>query len=283
MRKIIIAAEGKELVGIDQKSSQLSIAAFVTNNESYYDAVATGVEFKNDEDGNAIYVGSSAHCLNSRYFNLVTKEEWEEAVKTQHEELIHSITLRRKSSKGLSFASLFGCGAKKLAVMGGFTEQDAGNKLKAFLDNIGLSGVIKFLEGCKEKYKRGRGFYIPSAWGYWIYCEGMHKAVNYLIQSIEGAVQKRAVLIFEERIKKEGWQGKVAKILDIHDEILLEVDKGMGVEVGVAACEAYTQAGVELNQWYTDNSHLFSGGTVPKITCDFAGGYAVGPSYAECH
>ena len=57
----------------------------------------------------------------------------------------------------------------------------------------------------------------------------------------------------------------------------------MGVEVGVAACEAYTQAGVELNQWYTDNSHLFSGGKVPKITCDFAGGYAIGPSYAECH
>lgn len=183
MRKIIIAAEGKELVGIDQKSSQLSIAAFVTNNEGYYNAVATGVEFQNDEDGNAIYVGSSAHCLNSRYFNLVTKEEWDEAVKTQNEELIHSITLRRKSSKGLSFASLFGCGAKKLAVMGGFTEQDAAHKLKAFLDNIGLTGVIEFLEGCKQKYKRGKGFYIPSAWGYWIYCEGMHKAVNYLIQS----------------------------------------------------------------------------------------------------
>lgn len=216
MRQCVIADEGKELVGIDQKSSQLSICAFVTNNTEYYDAVATGLEMKNEDDGSETYVGTSAHCVNSRYFNLVTLEEWERAVETQDEELIHSITLRRKKSKGLSFASLFGCGAKKLALMGGFTEQDAANKLKAFLDNMGLSGVIKFLEECKSKYKRGSGFYIPTAFGYWIYCTGMHKAVNFLIQSAEGAIQKRAIILMSQEIKKRGWVGKVNKILDMH-------------------------------------------------------------------
>lgn len=216
MRQCIVADEGKELVGIDQKSSQLSIAAFVTNNVDYYDAVANGVEMKNEEDGSETYVGTSAHCVNSRYFNLVTKEEWEEAVRTQNPDLIHSIVLRRKKSKGLSFASLFGCGAPKLAVMGGFSVPEAKDKLQAFLDNMGLSGVIQFLEYCKTKYKRGKGFYIPTAFGYWVYCGGMHKAVNYLIQSIEGAVQKKAVIHLDKRIKENGWENSVNKILDMH-------------------------------------------------------------------
>ena len=216
MRQCVVADEGKELVGIDQKSSQLSIAAFVTNNVDYYDAVANGIEMKNEDDGSEIYVGTSAHCVNSRYFNLVTKEEWQRAVETQDPDLIHDIVLRRKKSKGLSFASLFGCGPAKLALMGGFTMSEAKSKLQAFLDNMGLSGVIQFLETCKNKYKRGNGFYIPTAFGYWVYCSGMHKAVNYLIQSIEGAVQKRAVIHLDNEIQKRGWRGKVDKILDMH-------------------------------------------------------------------
>lgn len=283
MRKSIIAAEGKELVGIDQKSSQLSIASFVTNNTQYYDAVASGVEFENDAKGTPIYVGTSAHCLNARYFNLVTKDEWQTAIDRQDPDLIHDIVLRRKKSKGLSFASLFGCGAKKLALMGGFPEPEAKDKLKSFLDNIGLTGVMEFLEVCRTKYKRGKGFYIPSAFGYWIYCDSVHKSVNYLIQSIEAAVQKKAILLFEDEIISRGWQNKVAKILDMHDETLIEVDKGMGVEVGKAMCECYTRTGELLNKYFKDNPHLYSGGGTPNITCDFAGGYAVGSSYAECH
>lgn len=217
MRECVVADEGKELVGIDQKSSQLSICAFVTNNTDYYEAVATGMEMKNEDDGSETYVGTSAHCVNARYFNLITREEWEEAVRTQNPDLIHSIILRRKKSKGLSFASLFGCGPAKLSVMGGFTMQDAKTKLQAFLDNMGLSGVIAFLETCKQKYKRGNGFYIPTAFGYWVYCSGMHKAVNYLIQSVEGAVQKKAVIHLSNKIKENKWKGKVDKILDMHN------------------------------------------------------------------
>ena len=100
---------------------------------------------------------------------------------------------------------------------------------------------------------------------------------------MEAAVQKKAILLFEEEIIKRDWQNKVAKILDMHDETLLEVDKGMGVEVGKAMCDCYTRTGELLNQYFKDNLHLYSGGGIPKITCNFAGGYAVGSSYAECH
>jgi hypothetical protein len=283
MRQCIIASEGKELVGIDQKSSQLSICALVTNNTSYYNAVATGVEFENNEDGSTNYVGSSAHCVNSRYFNLVTEADWLEAVHSQHEELIHTIVLARKKSKGLSFASLFGCSFKKLAIMGSFSEADAKVKLKSFLDGMGLTPVIAFLEQCKIKYKRGSGFYIPTGFGYWVYCKSIHAAVNYLIQSLEGVVQKKAILLFEQKLITSGLVGKAHKILDVHDEILIECDKGLGVQVGLLACAAYTEAGILLTEWYLDNLHLFPAGCTPEVVCDFAGGYAVGENYGECH
>ena len=283
MRESLIAEEGKELVGADQKSSQLSICSFVTNNVSYYNAVATGVEFVNEEDGSLTYVGTSAHCVNSRYFNLVTESDWKMAVHEQHEELIHTIVLARKKSKNLSFASLFGCAPKKLALMGGFPEAEAKDKLKSFLDGMGLTGVIEFLEQCKEKYARGRGFYIPTAFGYWVYCASMHKAVNYLIQSQEAAVQKKALILMDAKIKELGWEGKVAQVLDQHDEVLMECYKGMGVDVGQMCCDCYTEAGVLLNQWYKENLHLYPAGGTPLITCDFAGGYSVGQSYFECH
>jgi len=103
MREAIIADEGKILVGCDQKSSQLSIGAFIANNQDYYNAVATGVEFENTEDGSQVYLGTSAHCVNARNFGLVSQEEWTKAVSSQDEGLIHSIALRRKKSKGPSF------------------------------------------------------------------------------------------------------------------------------------------------------------------------------------
>ena len=287
MRECLIAEEGNELVGIDQKSSQLSIAAFVANNTEYYQAVASGVEMRTDADGNNTYVGESAHCLNSRYFLLVTKEEWEEAVLTQHQELIHSITLRRKKSKGLSFASLFGCGAKKLAVMGGFTESDAEIKRLSFLEKLGLAQVIEFLEYCKRAYKRGRGFYSPTAFGYYVYCEGMHKSVNYLIQSIEAAVQKIANKTFWRLLAKYNKTAEeklqVMQVLDYHDEVLFECPKGQGAKVGQLMMEAYTKAGELLHRWYVANIQHFPSQGDPLVTPDFAGGFEVGQSYAECH
>lgn len=67
------------------------------------------------------------------------------------------------------------------------------------------------------------------------------------------------------------------------DEVLLECDKGMGIEAGKVAMECYTQAGVDLHNFYKDNLQVYSGGKTPLITCDFAGSYSVGSSYAECH
>lgn len=42
-----------------------------------------------------------------------------------------------------------------------------------------------------------------------------------MTDTIEGAVQKKAVLLFDEKIKQNGWESKVNKILDMHRMLCL--------------------------------------------------------------
>ena len=93
-------------------SAQLSIAAYYANNHDYFKAVCFGQETKLDDEGNDIlhpdtgkpwYIGESGHCTNMQAFGLVKPEEVQEAIRTQNSELIKSIGLRRKKSKGATF------------------------------------------------------------------------------------------------------------------------------------------------------------------------------------
>lgn len=286
MRQIIIAPEGKCLIGIDQASAQLQICAFVTNNVEYYEAVAKGKELVDDFRGAEypkIYKGESAHCFNARSFQLISHEEWQEGIKNQDPKLIHHLSLMRKQAKGPAFASLFGCAPPKLASMLSIPVDEAKLKLAAFLSSMGLDAVQEWLKQCAIKYGRGRGFYIPTAFGYWVYCKSPHAAVNYLIQSVEGAVQKVAVNYFERELVKRGLNKYAAKILDMHDEYLVECILGHEKEVSTLMCESYTYAGAELHKWYKQNPHMYSGEGDLAILCDFNGGASIGKNYYECH
>lgn len=61
-----------------------------------------------------------------------------------------------------------------------------------------------------------RKYYVPRDLSY--------KAVNVLIQGTAAYVIKHAMKRIDERIKKEGWVGKVDMIMQVHDELIFEVD-----------------------------------------------------------
>lgn len=280
MRRCLVAPDGRVLVGADMASAQLQICAFVTNNVVYYEAVAKGKELVKDPvTGKDVYQGNSAHCFNARAFNIIQDADWKECIRTQDPALMHKLSLQRKEAKGPAFASLFGCAPPKLATMLEIPVPEAKEKLENFLMEMGLDDVIAWLKDCSKKYKRGSGFYIPSAFGYWIYCKSMHSSVNYLIQSIEGAIQKVAINYFERNNKNPN----VFKVLDVHDEYLVECPPELGEEVGELMGESYTYAGNKLSEWYKGNIDMYSGGSAVMITPDFNGGYAIGQSYYDCH
>ncbi len=282
MRQAIVAEDGKILIGCDQKSSQLSIAAFIADNQSYYNAVATGVEFKNEEDGSQTYVGTSAHCVNARNFGLVEHQEWTNAIESQDIDLVHSISLRRRKSKGPSFGVIFGCSGKKLGLMLDISPQEGNEKKNNFLTRMGLDKVIAYVRRCEKQFKHGNGFFIP-VYGYWLWCRGANVGVNYFCQGLESIVQKKAVLAFDKVSKEKGWGDHTGVILQIHDEVLIESLPELADEVGKVMCACYTQAGEDMLKWYQENEWAYPAGGTPSINVDFSGGYAKGASYYDCH
>lgn len=280
IRKCVIAEKGWKLVGIDMKSAQLSIAAYDANNYSYYQANASGIE---KDESTGIYYGESAHCINSRMFGLVSEKEWKKAVETQSEDLIHSISLRRKNSKGGSFAVIFGASGVKVARTLKIPESKGSSTRKQFLEQMGLDEVSKFLENCSKKTKYKGGYYLPLAFGYWLWNNSGHKDINTIVQGFEALAQKLAVIRVSKEIRRLGLEDHMKKILDMHDEYMLEVREGYEDKARELMEESYTWAGEQIYNWHMKYPEHFPNKGKPKFSIDLNGGAKVGDNYLDVH
>ena len=279
VRKCIIAPKGKVLVGADMKSAQLSIAAYYANNSEYYNNVATGLEF----DENDVYVGETAHCVNARMFGMVTEEQWQEAVRTQDPDLIHELTIIRSNSKGGSFAVIFGASGKKVAVTIGIPEKEGHARKEQFLDQMGLGDTINQLKVFQSKYPHKGGFMLPLAFGYWLWNNSPHKSVNTIVQGFEALAQKLAVVRLSREIERNGYSGQICKVLDVHDELLIETTEELAPIAGKMAGDAYTWAAEQIFKFHQKNPDQFANPEPPKFPIDLNGGYKVGLNYYDVH
>jgi hypothetical protein len=279
IRKCIIAPKGRKLVGIDMKSAQLSIAAYYANNFEYYNSVATGQE----TDENNKYVGQSAHCVNTRMFGMVSEDDWREAVKTQDENLIHKLSLIRKKSKGGSFAVIFGASGAKVGKTIGIPESEGNARKKQFLTQMGLDNTIEELKVYENAFKFRRGFMLPLAFGYWLYNDSSHKSVNTIVQGFEALAQKLAVIRLRKESIRLNLEDKFDKVLDVHDEVLLEVDEDYEDTVGNLAGECYTWAAEQIFKFHKKHPRQFANSRPPTFSIDLNGGFKVGDNYLETH
>lgn len=279
IRQCLIAGEGKKLVGIDMKSAQLSIAAYYANNEAYYENVASGME--EDEDGN--YLGETAHCVNARMFGMVTREEWDLAKDTQDKDLISSIGLRRKKSKGGSFSVIFGAAGAKVAKTIGIPEAEGNKRKEQFLKQMGLDNVISTLKAYESTYKYKSGWLLPLAYGYYLYNNSGHKNVNTIVQGFEALAQKMAIIRLSKEVERKGLKLHINQVLDVHDEVLLEVSIGYEDIAGKLAGEAYTWAADQIFRYHKSNTVDFANSRPPKFGIDLNGGYKVGDNYYDVH
>lgn len=280
IRKGVIAAKGNKIVGVDMKSAQLSIAAYYAKNNEYYDAVASGRE--EDADGN--YLGESAHCFNARAFGLVSDSEWKDAVMNNQHTLLTSIGLRRKKSKGGSFACIFGSGGEKMAVTLGIPKDQGNEKKDNFLREIGLDNVNKYLkEEVSANHKYKGGWFLPVAFGYWLWNNSHHKNLNTVVQGFEAVAQKLAVVRAAKELQKAGLKDKAWKILDVHDEMLYECEEGVVEKVGDIVCASYTWAADQIFKYHKKHPETFSNYGGPTFAIDLDGGYKVGNNYYEVH
>ncbi|QHZ59827.1 DNA polymerase I [Alteromonas phage vB_AmeM_PT11-V22] len=279
IRSCIIAEEGNVLVGIDMKSAQLSIAAYYANNWDYYNNVAAGMEF--DEDGK--YVGETAHCVNTRMLGMVSDEDWREAVRTQDHTLIEKLSLKRKKSKGGSFSIIFGASGAKVGKTVGISERDGAKAKEKFLEQMGLDTVIDVLKYYEKTYKYGGGFMLPLAFGYWLWNNSSHKSFNTIDQGFEALAQKLATIKLSKDVKKLGLSDKMKIVCSVHDELLLEVEKGYEDEAGKLTGDAYTWSAKQIYLYHKKRPDHFANEEPPQFAIDLNGGYKTGKTYYDCH
>ena len=217
MRSIIVAEEGYTLCGVDMANAHPRILSFLTQNQTFLDAVRTGKEAELD----GTFVGTDFHTVNAILFGLITEEDRDKAVRTQDPDDIFKVTDARKRGKGLSFLCLYGGSAKKLAGIIGVSKEEAQKRIDSFFQGLGLDTMLEDLDEQWDKQGRMKGAYISVYGGYHIWCGSKHKLINTMAIGSEAALQKYSVCWVMREVTKLGLDVKL--ILNMHDEVLFEV------------------------------------------------------------
>ena len=71
--------------------------------------------------------------------------------------------------------------------------------------------------------------------------------------------------------------------MDVHDEVLLEVDEGYEKEVGNLAGDCYTWAAEQIFKYHQRHPEHFANPDAPLFSIDLNGGFKVGDNYLQTH
>ncbi|OHA39900.1 MAG: hypothetical protein A3G59_00655 [Candidatus Taylorbacteria bacterium RIFCSPLOWO2_12_FULL_47_20] len=205
VRKAFVAQKGYKLVSFDYSQIEIRIAAFLSGDEKLIEI------FKNGED---VHTAVAAEVF-SVPLSEVTKE------------------MRRKA-KVINFGVMYGMGVNALREnLGG----DRAEAAKFYTDYFQkFSGLAKYLNAVKEETAR-RG-YTQTFFGRRRYFEGIRSplpfvraaaermAINAPIQGTEADIIKIAMARADSWISGNGLSEKVFLILQVHDELVYEIEDG---------------------------------------------------------
>ena len=252
-RSLFIAINGV-LVGCDAEGLELRILAHYM---APYDGGAYGraVVHGKKEDG------SDVHTVNQRGAGLN----------------------KRDSAKTFIYALLYGAGDFKLGtiVYDDFTDaqKHAFNAKKGDRDrNLATLGkarrarlmgslpaLEKVLSAIKARAK-ARG-YLRGLDGRLLHIRAEHAAPNTLFQSGGAVVMKKALVLLNDTIAATPeLAGRVAFVLNVHDEFQMETDPEIAEQVGRLAADSIRLAGEHFD-----------------LKCPLAGAFDIGANWAETH
>ncbi len=210
MRGAFIAGKGKKLLGFDYSQIELRIAAILSKDEILVDI------FKRGED---VHLAVAAVV-----FEVPEKDVTKEM---------------RRQAKTINFGILYGMGINALKANLGIGRQETE---KFYQDYFGkFVGLTKYLEDVKrEAAKNG---YTETLFGRRRYFEGLRSnipfvrasaermAINAPIQGTSADIIKIAMTQIDQFLKKEKLEDKVHLVLQIHDELVYEVDEDLAEKI----------------------------------------------------
>lgn len=235
------ASDGKELVGVDAAALEGCCLA-------HYMAIYDGGEY-------AIVVTSGR------------KEDGTD---------VHSVTMKaleidsRDDAKTWYYAYLYGAGDAKLGSV--LTKLAQSNKTakrgKQSRENFqkNLPALGKLADAVKARAKKLK--YLKGLDGRWLLVRSDHAALNTLLQSAGAVLMKRALVILDATLQKEGYVPGVNYefVANVHDEWQIECDIGLGSSIGPLAVNAIREAGESF-----------------RFRCPLSGEARVGRTWADTH
>lgn len=218
IRDAFVSEPGNLLITADYSQIELRIVASLANDEKMIEI------FKNGKD---IHTATAA-AINNVPLEKVTKD-------------------MRRAAKEVNFGVLYGMGAFGLASRTGISVPEAKEFIEKYFEEF--AGVKKYLdETLKEARKTGfvetlfgRKRYIPdlNAKNFQLRSAAERMAINMPIQGTAADLMKMAMIAVYENMKALKHESSdVRMILQVHDELVLEVKKGLEEEISEMLVEA---------------------------------------------
>ena len=219
--------EGNVLVGCDASGLELRMLAHYMKDDSYVRTVTEG----SSKDG------TDVHTVNQHAAGLPTRD----------------------SAKTFIYAFLYGAGASKIGSIVGGSAKEGQRLIDRFMAG---TPALKRLRDKVAVYA-AKGF-VPSLDGRKIWVRSEHAALNSLLQGAGAIVMKKALVIFNDKIKAYQWDVKL--VANVHDEIQFECSPDIAEEAGKACVQSIRESGLAYN-----------------LRCPLDGEYKVGRNWRETH
>lgn len=219
--------DGSVLVGCDASGLELRMLAHYMKDDDYVTAVVSG----SSKDGTDI------HTKNQKAAGLQTRDQ----------------------AKTFIYAFLYGAGPSKIGSIVGGGAKEGQKLIDAFLK---ATPSLKSLRDRVSKYA-GKG-YVPGLDGRKVWVRSEHAALNSLLQGAGAIVMKKALVLFNDKIKANKWSVKF--VANVHDEFQFECHPDIAELAGKAAKQSIIDAG-----------------TYFKLRCPLDGEYKVGRSWRDTH
>ena len=211
IRSAFAAPEGRVLVALDYSQIELRIAAGLSGDKKLVDVFKKG--------------GDVHSAVAAEVFGVPAE--------------MVDYEMRRRA-KVINFGILYGMGVNALRANLGETvsRDEAAKFLSEYFKNF--SGLARYIEHTKSEATRlgytetlfGRRRYFPalksSIPGLKAQAERM--AMNAPMQGTQADIIKLAMIEVDTQIEKNGWRGRVELVLQVHDELVYEVDEKIAEE-----------------------------------------------------
>lgn len=205
-------------------------------------------------DASGLELRMLAHYMNDEAF---TNEILNGDIHTANQKLAGLES--RDQAKTFIYALIYGAGNEKLGTVVGGNKSHGKRLRESFLNNLpAFAALTRRVERASAKgYVRGidgRKIFIRSA----------HAALNSLLQGAGAIVMKKALVLFDDKLKSNNLNAKI--VANIHDEWQVEALAQDAELVGELGIDAIVEAGVAL-----------------ELNCQLDGEYNVGDDWSETH